>query len=262
MTGRYASVAAVGRGVRILEILSRHPEGLSLTELAVALEAPAATVHRLLQSLRRGGYVARAAASGRHRLSLSLIGLAYRYVRALDWKRNYASVLEDVSAATGELTQLAVVSDGLLFFLDKVEGHHALRVASLVGTEAPVHATASGKVWLASLTDHELLRAFSHLDLHAYTDRTIRDVDWLLADIREVRTRGWAHTDEEFLPGTCGLAVPIRPPSVSTVVGALSVAYPKVRHEEALRDYPAVLQAGGARLASFGGQVYEAFFAQ
>ena len=44
MTGRYASVAAVGRGVRILEILSQHPDGLSLTELAVALEAPAATV--------------------------------------------------------------------------------------------------------------------------------------------------------------------------------------------------------------------------
>jgi IclR family acetate operon transcriptional repressor len=125
-----------------------------------------------------------------------------------------------------------------------------------------VHATASGKVWLASLTDAELLRAFSHLDLSAYTDRTIRDVDRLLADIREVRARGWAHTDEEFLPGTCGLAVPIRPPSVSTVVGALSVAYPKVRHEAALETYPAVLQDGSARLAAFGQQVYEAFFAR
>ncbi len=260
MTARYATVAAVGRGVRILEVLSRHPEGLSLTELAVTLETPAATVHRLLQSLQRGGYVARAT-SGRHRLSLRIIGLAYRYVRALDWKRNYAGVLEDVSATTGELAQLAVVSEGVLFFLDKVEGHHALRVASLVGTEAPVHATASGKVWLASLTDDELLRALSRLELRPYTARTIRDVDRLLAEIREIRVRGWALTDEELMPGTCGLAVPIRPSSVPTVVGALSVAFPALRRDEALRYYPAVLQEGGARLARFGNQVYEAFFA-
>jgi DNA-binding IclR family transcriptional regulator len=256
----YATVAAVGRGVRILEVLSRHPEGLSLTELALALETPAATVHRLLGSLQRGGYVTRATSSGRHRLSLRIIGLAYRYVRALDWKRNYAEVLEEVSAATGELAQLAVVSDGVLFFLDKVEGHHALRVASLVGTEAPVHATASGKVWLASLTDDELLRAFRRLELRSYTERTVRDLDRLLADIREIRERGWAFTDEELMPGTCGMAVAVRPSSVTTVVGALSLAFPALRRDEALRYYPAVLQEAGARLAAFGNQVHDRFF--
>ena len=52
MTGRYASVAAVGRGGRILEILSRHPDGLSLTEIAVPLE-PHSDIHATAHHRRR-----------------------------------------------------------------------------------------------------------------------------------------------------------------------------------------------------------------
>jgi DNA-binding IclR family transcriptional regulator len=87
-----------------------------------------------------------------------------------------------------------------------------------------------------------------------YTDRTIRDLDRPRADIREGRPRDGAHTDEAFLPGTCGIAVPIRPPSVSRVGGALCVAHPKVRHGAALLRDPAVLHEAGARLDPFGAQ--------
>jgi DNA-binding IclR family transcriptional regulator len=260
MTTRYATVAAIARAMRVVEVLARHPGGLLLTELAAELESPAATVHRLLQSLQRRGYIIRMPASGRYRLSLRIIGLAYRYLRTLDWKRHYTSVLESLSAETGELAQVAVVTQGVLFFLDKVEGHHALRVASLVGTEAPVHATASGKVWLASLADEELMEAIGKIELRRYTERTIGDLGRLLAEIWEIRRRGWAFSDEELMPGVCGMAVPIRPSTGPTVVGALSLAFPALRRAVALREYPAALTRWGAQLSGFGDQVHRMFF--
>jgi IclR family acetate operon transcriptional repressor len=71
------------------------------------------------------------------------------------------------------------------------------------------HASAAGKALIAwrSRADIELL--YRGRSMHAYSERTIRNVPMLVAELAEVRARGWAVSEGEGLrPDDRGIAVP------------------------------------------------------
>src|SRR5215203_6436181 len=63
------------QGLRALEVLARHPDGLSVSELAAALETHRAAVYRLLGPLG-DHHLVRREADGRFALAPGLIELA------------------------------------------------------------------------------------------------------------------------------------------------------------------------------------------
>ena len=52
------------RGIKVLELLAGHPEGVPLSAVASATDMPLSATHRLLAELVRLGYVAAAARTG------------------------------------------------------------------------------------------------------------------------------------------------------------------------------------------------------
>ena len=84
----------------------------------------------------------------------------------------------------------------------------ALRVD--IGTRFPAVQTSQGKVLLAdvSVTQlEEILAQPSRAGLPPYIGRSH---DQLLAELTQVRARGWALADEELAPGVRSVAVPVR----------------------------------------------------
>jgi DNA-binding IclR family transcriptional regulator len=74
---------------------------------------------------------------------------------------------------------------------------------------APMHCTASGKVFLASLSPARL-RQQVRSDPPAMTSSTITSLDLLVKDLAQVRKQGYAVSREEALPGIWAVAVPVR----------------------------------------------------
>jgi IclR family acetate operon transcriptional repressor len=97
-----------------------------------------------------------------------------------------------------------------------------------------MHPLASGKALLASLTDEELDRYFAETERKRFTPNTITAEKALRKEIGAARKTGFASTDEEFNLGifSIGRVVTID----GEAAGALSVAVPKVRCDEAMRD--------------------------
>jgi DNA-binding IclR family transcriptional regulator len=62
------SVPALERGLAILESLSKSKHGLTLTQLTTQLELPKSSVHCLLLTFERHGYLYRDERWGRYRL--------------------------------------------------------------------------------------------------------------------------------------------------------------------------------------------------
>jgi IclR family acetate operon transcriptional repressor len=92
----------------------------------------------------------------------------------------------------------------------------------------------------------KLLRS---LDLLRYTDGTIADPERLLAEVEITRKRGWAKSNEEFVRGVVGCAVPIfGPGDVLIACLGVSVPAPRVSFEELDAIIPP-LQAAAARLS-------------
>ncbi len=246
---------SVDQALAVLEALAASPDGMTCPELAAGIGAPAWTVERVVESLREAGFVT--AATARWRLSLKVVGLAYRFMWTLDWKHYYMDALEELSLATGELAQIAVVNQAGLVAIDKVEGKHALRVASVVGTDIPPHATAGGKAWLASLDERALEQALARWPLVAFTDHTITERPALDAELASIRARGYAIGHEEYYPGVSAVAAPIRVEGQETVVGAVSVAFPSSMPPDVVERYAQATVACAAALKEFGIRVHE-----
>lgn len=92
-------------------------------------------------------------------------------------------------------------------------------------------------------------RLVRSLDLLRYTDVTITDPERLLAEIEITRKRGWAKSNEEFVQGVVGCAVPIFGPGEVLIARlGVSVPAPRVSFEELDAIIPR-LQAAAARLS-------------
>jgi DNA-binding IclR family transcriptional regulator len=74
----------------------------------------------------------------------------------------------------------------------------------------PLYCTASGKLYLSTLSPARLDSYLRNTDLEPRTPRTITDRDALRAEIDRIRAQDFSIDDEEFLEGVIAFAVPLR----------------------------------------------------
>lgn len=236
------TVGAVERALKILETLSGEPEGVDLGVLAERLDLPASAAHRLLSTLAERGFVAQDAGSGTYALTLKLALLAFRNLDLRHLPDAGQIVLDKMARATGEYCRLAVVESENLVWIARAQGATAgLRYEPPMGAEIVLHATATGKAWLASLPEEEALRIVCARGFQGRTGPNAVDgVDALRRHLDETRRRGFAVAVEEGEIGAVALATTFRasPDAGAPVAGTLSVAGPTPRMQP--ERYPAI----------------------
>lgn len=79
-----------------------------------------------------------------------------------------------------------------------------------VGTRLPSYGTATGRVLLASLPDHELDEYLADCQPQARTSMTLIDRNQIKARIVQARREGVASLDQELEIGVLSLAIPVR----------------------------------------------------
>ncbi len=214
--------------MRVIEVFADRPKGVALTRLSAELGYGKATLSKVLATMERGRFVRRDAVTGHFHLSCRLLALAFAYAERVGIPGLCAPILQALADETGELVQLAVVEEGSVLFVAKAEGpDHRLRMVPLVGAVAPLHATASGKVWLASLSEAEATAALTQQGLARLAPRTITSRARLLAQLRGIRAQGYAIVDEELVAGGRAVAVPVI--RGDGVVGSVAVSGPTFR---------------------------------
>jgi IclR family acetate operon transcriptional repressor len=226
----YSSLAAVERALQIINFLVGKVEGASVTEIVNETGLSKSMVSRILTTLKGAGYVEQDDRTRFYKLSLNFLSIAYRHINLLGIEDLFYPLLERVADRTGEMIQLTVVKEDGIFFVAKVEGSNPLKVASMLGRKAPFHATAAGKVWLASLSDQEVHNVLWKSDLKAYTENTITSPDRMMKEISKIRENGYAIANEEMNEDVIALAVPIYDSRVKTqVIASIVIGAPKFK---------------------------------
>lgn len=217
------------RGLLALALLRDSPRGeLGLTGLARELGLHKSTVHRLLTTLIRHDYVAQDATTKRYRLGLGFLEPAHQVVEHLDVRRCALRPMHALARESGESVYLNVQAGSRALCIDEVVGPQGVTLGSNVGVALPLHATATGKCFLAWMVGAEVDRVLGKDGLEAVTGHTIRDRELLLATLDQVRAQGYAVNDEETEPGVLYAAAPIFDAS-GRVEGAISVGAPILR---------------------------------
>lgn len=225
-TQNISQVQSVDRALTILEILARHG-ALGVTEIAGELDVHKSTAFRLVGALEAHRLVEQLGERGKYRLGFGVVRLAGATTARLSLARESRPVCRRLAAELGETVNIAVLDTGAAMNVAQEQGSAAIAAQNWIGQRTPPHATSSGKVLLAWATDGELA-AIVDGGLDRFTDNTITRRTVLRAELKVVRARGWACTEEELEIGLNAVAAPIRDDR-GTVVGAISLSGPSYR---------------------------------
>jgi IclR family transcriptional regulator, KDG regulon repressor len=214
------------KGLRILEILARSEGARGISDLAAETDLNKSNIHRVLKTLESAGYLKREAVTGRYGLSLKLWELGVGLLSRLDFKQEAQVQLSRLAADTRETVHLSVLSGSEVIYLDKIDSPEPVRAYSEVGGRAPAYAVATGKAMLAYQPEALIERVGE--DLHAFTAKTITDVEALKRELAQVRAQGYAVNQGEWRETVYGLAAPIRTAD-GIVEAAIGISGPSMR---------------------------------
>lgn len=214
-------VGTIEKATDVLFHLHRQPAGCGLSEIGRALDIPKSSVHRLLAPLARRGLVEKDDA-GRYRPGVALLALGLGVLEREPVVQAARPILERLSSVVGETCFLVGARGGRLTVLEKAEGTGVLRAAPQVGAAVPVHATAVGKLYLA-FSPEDLV----YLDdekSEAFTAHSLTKPSALQRAVAQVRERGLAWNEDEWILGLSVVAAPVR--VGERMLGALALAIP------------------------------------
>lgn len=201
--------STIHRVLDILETIARARKPLSATEINDALSLPKATAHRLCAELEASGYLLKKINGKSYLPGNRLHDMAVGVLSHSRFRTQRRAILENLAGKVGETCNIAY-ADGLsMAYSDRVLSRSPLRLNLPLGTRVPLHCTASGKLFLASLSLRKRKAVIEKLELDKVAPGTITDREVLLAEIAAVEENGYAIDNEEIFEGMIAVAVPI-----------------------------------------------------
>ncbi|MFJ9539088.1 IclR family transcriptional regulator [Streptomyces sp. NPDC101225] len=240
-----SGVQSVDRAVSVLEILARRGEA-GVSEVAAEIDVHKSTAFRLLGALEARGLVEQATERGKYRLGFGVVRLAGAVTGRLDVTQQGRPVCERLAEELGETVNIAVLQEHFAVNLYQVRGPGAVGTHNWVGQLTPPHATSSGKILLAHLSEEARVGVLGTSGLRKLTPRTLTARTKLDKDLARTRERGYAVTLEELEIGLHAMAAPIRSRD-GKVIAALSASGPAYRFAEARMHELAPVLVEGAR---------------
>ena len=224
----------------LLEALSQQPKaGVPLDELTELSGLPKTTVHRLLYSMNKLGYVEQDPVTNLYSLSGKFFELG---TNALPYQRLTVvakPLMQRLLLTFGESVNLAVPQSGTLIYILVLESPKAHRVAATVGSYSHLHCTSVGKSIAAYLPAEELRQHLTRHGMPPMTATTITTLEQYEQELTRVRAEGVAADNEENTHGIICCGGPIFS-SAPRPIAALSVSGPTVRMSQNL---PAIKEA-------------------
>lgn len=225
-------VKSAVRTIDLLEELARSPAPRSLGDLARVLPIPKSSLHGLLRTLERRGWVECDDTGLRFRLGVRAVNLASSYSVHDRDMRIMRAAMQAIWEETGETVQLARLVDGEIVYLAQLPARHPVRLVSTVGERLPAHATALGKALLSVRSEPEL-EELLRPPLVPLTEKTLVEREPLQASLRAARETGVAWDEEEASPGLICAATVV--PADGLPTHAVSVSVPAFRLSAELR---------------------------
>jgi IclR family transcriptional regulator, acetate operon repressor len=231
-----SGVQSLERAISILKSFSVTRPERGVGELSRELGLHKSTVSRLMATLERGGLLNRHPHTQRYRLGVDILVLAAQVVGFLDVQEVARPFLKALSLEVHESINLVVLdvpspgsgrSAQVVNVEQFVPPARQVKDIGRVGRRMSTHATAAGKVLLASLPPDLLAEALPAY-LPAFTAATITHRSRFLEELALVRQQGYGLVREELEEGLNAVAAPIHDHS-GQVVAAVSVAGPAYR---------------------------------
>ncbi|GIP31849.1 IclR family transcriptional regulator [Paenibacillus sp. J2TS4] len=234
MTVQKPKVKSADRVLDILELFTGEQDHYNLTEISRSLNMPPSSTYQLIQNMVDRGYLEEEKSGKRFRIGYKLFMIRSRYMQGTSLTSEFYQLAERIIHDVNETVSLAIRRDDQLLYIAEKVSTRPLRYTPNLGGTLPLHATASGKVFLAYLDEEELLALYPQQELEPVTAKTIRSFSSLLQELKLVREQGFGYNEGETVEGVHCIAGPVWDHE-HQVAAAVSISIPEVRMTEGVR---------------------------
>ncbi|MEY8827186.1 IclR family transcriptional regulator [Sedimentitalea sp. XS_ASV28] len=197
------------RLLMVLEEMASAGVPVTPTEVNQSLGLPKPTIHRLFSTLESEGFIQRDIDGRGYSPGQRARALSAGLLSSLRIRTARVAIMTRLGEEIGETVNLALPERDGMIYIDRVETKWPLRIQLPIGTRVPFYCTASGKLYLSSLTPQHLERYAHATTFEQFTERTITTPERLTEEIARVRDLGHSTDDEEFMEGMIAISVPI-----------------------------------------------------
>ncbi len=219
------SVPALERGISVLELIADSNRGLTSSELQRRLRVPRSTLHCILVTLQRRGYLHRYPNSNRYMFGLKLTCMGRTAIERLELREVVRPFLQELMDKINLTCHLGILERNEIVIVEKIEPRGPVRIATWVGKRLDAHCCALGKAILAYLPAGGAIEIARKYGLAKNNANTIHTLRHLQDELTRVQDDGYAFENEEGELGLRCIGAPIFNYR-SEVEAAISVSAP------------------------------------
>ncbi|MBN9528813.1 MAG: IclR family transcriptional regulator [Alphaproteobacteria bacterium] len=190
-------MSSLETAVSILKCFSAETPELAVNEVSRQLDLPKSTVSRLLRAMAEQGLVEQDPESRRFSvgpLPFRLGRLYHARIKVLDLVEQELAALVEETGFTG---YVGVMNGQDIVILRKRHGDYPVQMVLEPGFRAAAASTAFGKALLARMDDAAMAALVPPVLVNERTGIT-KTSEAIIAEVAEVRRRGWALAHEAF----------------------------------------------------------------
>lgn len=203
------TIQSIDRAMEMLQLFTRNRPRLGITEISQHLGLAKGTVHGLVRTLSKAGFLQQDPESRKYRLGLKIYELGMILAGTLEINDKAVRPTSQLAKRTGMVAKIAIWDGNSALLVLHIDPKAHSLFTHQIGPSIPAYCSALGKAMLAHLQPQQLDAYLDRTPLTPYTSHTIVDRDALLADLEETRQKGYSIDCEETVLGFDCIGAPI-----------------------------------------------------
>ncbi|MDH5786278.1 MAG: IclR family transcriptional regulator [Chromatiales bacterium] len=224
-----SDIQVIDRAALLLDTIARYEKPMNLKILAADTGLPPSTAFRILRALASIGFVERDP-QGRYLMGRKIARLAERVGRENDIRKEALPIMEALRNEVDESINLTIRTADEVVYIERVTSRRIIRVEQVIGSHAPLHVTAVGKLMLGKLGENFIQAYAKRTGLKAYTKHTLK-LKQLLSETKNDIAQGFSYDNEEAEDGVGCIGTLIYDAN-GQVAGGLSISAPIERRKD------------------------------
>lgn len=232
-------ITSVLKALDVLELVSKHEDGLTVTEISNILGYGTSATYHLLNTLKIRHYLSQDPNSKKYVLGWQLNLLCTTKPVQEILVNVCLEYMQQLTDIFDENCNLLGLEGNNVKYIAQTECKQLIRMFTQKGVSIPFYCTGGGKAIFAYLSDAEQQQLLSTLEFEKFTANTITSVESIFKDVIKIKKDGVAFDREEREMGVECIAAPIFDGELHPIA-AISISCPKFRldaqKEKAIAD--------------------------
>jgi len=191
-----AQIQVIDRAASLLDAIARYSNPVKLKILSADTGLHPSTAHRILHSLVSNQFVERVG-GGEYQLGRRMLHSKNRVYSDIDLSAVAMPYMERLRDKIGETVNLTIREGDVVIYFEKVTPNRMMHVQQVIGSRAPLHVTAVGKMMLGAGGIEDIQAYAQRTNLPAYTSNTYSSLSVLESQCLTAIEQGFGLDNEE-----------------------------------------------------------------